>query len=181
MWTKRTRILFILYQLFAAWLPRSRHLKLAKKLRYFFAKQIISECGEDVNIEQYARFTPSLKIGNRSGVGIRSEMTGDITIGNNVMMGPDVIIYTANHKYDRIDIPMMDQGSTEEKPVIIEDDVWIGRRAIILGGVTVGKGSIVGAGAVVTKDVPPYAVVGGVPAKVIKSRIENNYQSEGGL
>ena len=68
-------------------------------------------------------------------------------------------------------IPMMEQGSTEPAPVVIGDDVWIGRRAIIMPGVRIGNGCVIGAGAVVTKDVPPYCVVGGVPAKIIKKRV----------
>jgi len=90
------------------------------------------------------------------------------------MMGPDVMIYTQNHRFDRIDIPMIEQGNTEPKPVVIEDDVWIAARSIILPGVTIGKGAVIAAGAVVTKDVPPYTVVGGVPARKIKLRIEED-------
>ena len=170
MWTKKKRIFFCLYQLFAAWLPRSRHLKFAKNMRYFFAKRIVAYCGKNVNIEKFARFTPELKIGDNSGVGIMCEVNGDVTIGKDVMMGPEVVIYTSGHKYDDLDVPMMQQGSTEQRPVVIEDDVWIGRRAIIMGGVHIGKGAIIGAAAVVTKDVPAYAVVGGVPAKILKMR-----------
>ena len=85
------------------------------------------------------------------------------------MMGPDVMIFTQNHKNDRLDIPMMLQ-TDPKRPVVIGDDVWIAARAIILPGVTIGKGSIIGAGAVVTKDVPEYAVVGGNPARVIRYR-----------
>ncbi len=86
------------------------------------------------------------------------------------MMGPEVIVLTQHHKFDRLDIPMRQQGHKPYEPVIIGDDVWIGIRAIILPGVKIGKGAIIGAGAVVTKDVPEYAIVGGVPARVIKLR-----------
>ena len=126
-----------------------------------------------MNIEKHAHFTPGLSIGDNSGVGIRCEVNGPVTIGANVMMGPEVVIYTQTHKYDRTDIPMCEQGSTEPCEVVIEDDVWLGRRAIIMPGVRIGKGSIIGAGAVVTKDVPPYSVVGGVPARVIRTRERN--------
>ena len=86
-------------------------------------------------------------------------------------MGPEVLIMTSSHKFDRIDIPMCEQGDMSPKKVVIGSDVWIGARVIILPGVQIGSGSIIGAGAVVTKDIPPFSVVGGVPAKVIKSRI----------
>jgi maltose O-acetyltransferase len=87
------------------------------------------------------------------------------------MMGPEVVIYSQSHKYDRTDIPMCEQGFSEYKEVVIGDDVWIGRRAIIMPGVHIGKGCIIGAGAVVTKDIPDYSVAAGVPARVVKSRI----------
>ena len=85
------------------------------------------------------------------------------------MMGPDVVILTHTHNIDRTDIPMGDQGSLVAK-VTIGNDVWIGMRSIIMPGVKIGNGAVIGAGAIVTKDVPDYAIVGGVPAKVIKYR-----------
>lgn len=84
-------------------------------------------------------------------------------------MGPDVVILTHTHNIDRVDIPMGKQGSRVAR-VIIGDDVWIGMRSIIMPGVKIGNGAVIGAGAVVTKDVPDYAIVGGVPAKIIKYR-----------
>ena len=86
------------------------------------------------------------------------------------MMGPDVIILSGNHAHDLIDIPLKFQGNSEEQPVSIEDDVWIGARVIILPGVHVGKGSILGAGAVVTKNIPRYSVVAGNPARIVNVR-----------
>lgn len=94
---------------------------------------------------------------------------GPLRIGDNVMMGPDVTILTHTHNIERTDIPMGLQGSIV-KEVIIGNDVWIGMRSIIMPGVTIGNGAVIGAGAVVTKDVPDYAIVGGVPAKVIRYR-----------
>ena len=87
-------------------------------------------------------------------------------------MGTDVTIITRNHRFDRTDIPMMEQGFEEERPVYIGNDVWIGDRALILPGVHIGDGSIIAAGAVVTKDVPPYSIVAGVPARKIRDRFE---------
>lgn len=158
----------------AQWLPISQRSSLAKKMRGFFGKRIAAKFGTDVNIERNAVFTPELEIGNNSGVGIDCEVYGPVTIGDNIMMGPEVIIYTSGHKHDRIDIPMMEQGSSETRPVIIGNDVWIGRRAIIMPGVTIGDGVIIGAGAVVTKNIEPYMVAVGVPAKAIKSRLKKS-------
>lgn len=170
MWTAKSKICYILYKLTAAGLPISQRMGLAKKLRVFWARKIAT-CGKNINIEKNAYFTPGLVLGDNSGVGINCEVYGPVTIGTDVMMGPDVVIYTSGHRFDRTDIPMVEQGSTEEKMVTIGNDVWIGRRAIIMPGVTVGDGCVIGAGAVVTKDIPPYSVVGGVPAKVLKKRM----------
>ena len=170
MWTVKSKLCYFLYKLTAAGLPISQRMRLAKKLRVFWAKRIAS-CGKNVNIEKNAYFTPGLTLGDNSGVGINCEVYGPVIIGNDVMMGPEVVIYTSGHKYDRTDVPMMEQGSTEPEPVVIGNDVWIGRRAMIMPGVRIGDGCVIGAGAVVTKDIPSYSVVGGVPAKVLKKRV----------
>ena len=170
MWTFKKKFFYILYRLFGYSFPISQRSKLSAKLRYFFAKRI-AKLGRNVNIERHAFFTPLLDIGDNSGIGIDCEVYGPVRIGKNVMMGPEVVIYTVGHRFDRVDIPMNEQGSTDVSPVIIGDDCWIGRRAIIMPGVNIGNGSIIGAGAVVTKDVPPFTVVGGVPAKIIKKRV----------
>ncbi|MBI5557979.1 MAG: acyltransferase [Deltaproteobacteria bacterium] len=85
------------------------------------------------------------------------------------MIGPAVSIRDTDHVFSSTGIPMMEQG-VDVSPVTIEDDVWIGHGAVILRGVTLGKGSIIAASAVVTKDVSPYSIVGGIPAKIIGSR-----------
>lgn len=94
-----------------------------------------------------------------------------ILIGNYVHTGANVMIIAFNHAFDILNIPIIKQDYYDAS-VIIEDDVWIGGGAIILAGVTVGKGAIIAAGAVVNKDVPAYAIVGGIPAKILKYRID---------
>ena len=173
MWSFGKKILWIFYKLTASWLPLNRHSVLARKLRAFWTRRIVKSCGKNVCVERGACFTPALSIGDNSGLGVNCEINGEVVIGSDVMMGPEVVIYTTRHKYDSLEIPIGKQGYTDPKPVIINDDVWIGRRVIIMPGVTIGKGAIIGAGAVVTKNVPEYSIVGGVPAKVIKSRKES--------
>lgn len=143
----------------------------SKQIRRFLCKRIFKRAGKNINIEHGAFFASGrdIEIGDNSGIGLNCRVNGPLKIGNDVMMGPDVMIFTQNHKYDRLDIPMRLQ-TDPKKLVVIEDDVWLAARVIVLPGVTIHKGAIVGAGAVVTKDVPEYAVVGGNPARIIKYR-----------
>lgn len=127
MWNTKQKINYVLYKIFAAWLPVSQRSALAKKIRYFFSKHICKS-GKNVNIERNANFS-------------------------------------------RTDIPIMEQGNSPVEPVEIGDDCRLGRRVIIMPGVKIGRGCVIAAGAVVTKDIPDYSVAGGVPARVIKSRL----------
>ncbi len=86
------------------------------------------------------------------------------------MIAPNVSILNSTHKYEQVDIPMIEQGEETNLNPVIEDDVWIGRNVVIMPNIKIGKGSIIGSGAVVTKNVEPYSIVGGVPAKLIKKR-----------
>ncbi|MBO4500451.1 MAG: acyltransferase [Bacteroidaceae bacterium] len=92
-----------------------------------------------------------------------------IRIGNYVHTGANVMIIAFNHAFDTREIPTIKQDYYDAE-IIIEDDVWIGGGAIILAGVHIGKGAIIAAGAVVNRDVPPYSIVGGVPARILKYR-----------
>lgn len=123
-------------------------------------------------------FYKNISLGNKVSIGggatfLCSESS--ITIGNKVMFGPNVSIIAGNHSTHIIgklmaDYKISDKLPSDDQPVIIEDDVWVGSGAYILNGVIVRRGSIIAAGAVVNKEVPPYAVVGGMPAKIIKFR-----------
>lgn len=145
-----------------------------QKIRAFWGKLFLSECGKCVNIQKNTSFSHSCKLGDYSGIGAGSNLFGTVIIGKYVMMGRNCTIHTQNHEFSRIDMPMCQQGPREAKPVIIKDDVWIGDNVTILPGVTIGNGTILGASAVVTKDVPDYAIVGGNPAKILKYRNEKN-------
>jgi acetyltransferase-like isoleucine patch superfamily enzyme len=117
----------------------------------------------------------NIAIGKNSYVSAYSVIGSNesVTIGDNVMIANAVSIRDTDHRFDRLDIPMKAQGIVTA-PVTIEDDVWIGYGAVITKGVKIGKGAIIAANAVVTKDVQPYAIVGGVPAKLIRFREANN-------
>lgn len=136
--------------------------------RRFFYRLAGVEIGKGSTIHMKARFydPKNIKIGEDSIIGENAVLDGrkDLFIGNHVALASEVMIYNSEHSIEDPDFKAI------EAPVIIEDYVFIGPRAIILPGVKIGRGAIVGAGAVVTKDVPPYAIVGGVPAKIIGER-----------
>lgn len=138
--------------------------------------------GNRVTIGRFAIIRPSnsyggpagegLKIGDNSSIGTYNYIgcSGYIEIGDNVMLGPRVGLFAENHITERTDIPIKDQG-VKVQFIKIGDDCWIGSGSTILAGVTIGKGAVVAAGSVVTKDVEPYTIVAGVPARQIKNRI----------
>ncbi|EPR37106.1 Methyltransferase type 11 [Desulfovibrio sp. X2] len=97
---------------------------------------------------------------------------GDTSIGENTIIASHVVLIPSNHRFNALDVPICHQGISA-KGIRIESNVWIGTHAVILDGVTIGTGAIVAAGAVVNRDVPPYSIVGGVPAKVIRQREES--------
>ncbi len=147
--------------------------KLSKKLRALTAKGFIKYCGKNVNIEKGAVISSKLSIGDNSGIGVNCNCGGELYIGNDVMMGPECVVISRNHKFEDTTTPIRLQGYEKEEPCYIGNDVWIGRRVMIMPGVRIGNGCVIAAGAVVTKDIPDFAIAGGVPAKVIKYRGNN--------
>jgi acetyltransferase-like isoleucine patch superfamily enzyme len=89
------------------------------------------------------------------------------------LLANDVQLVTGNHTFARRDLPIRAQP-TEERPIVIEDDVWLGASAIVLGGVTIGQGSVVAAGSIVTRSLPPYSIARGVPARITGARGEES-------
>ena len=148
-------------------------------LMYIYRSQF-KVCGKQVHFypTKSELYYKTIEIGNKVYIGPGAMFLAahsSIKIGNNVIFGPNVSIVGGNHSTHIIgkfmsDYKLTDKRVTDDLPVIIEEDVWVGTGAIILNGVHIGRGAIVAAGALLTKNVPPYAVVGGVPAKVIKFR-----------
>lgn len=143
-------------------------------VRGYYNISIGSNVNIGINNQIYCSDNPGgLVIGNNvftnSNVMLNADCGGVIKIGNNVLIGPNVVIRSADHNFSSADKPILEQGHNG-KEIIIEDDVWIGANAVVLKGVRISKGAVVGAGAVVTKDLDEYVVAGGVPAKKITSR-----------
>jgi len=115
----------------------------------------------------------SIVIGDRvsfnTNVYVNACDNGKIVLGNDVSVGPNVVIRASDHVTSEMDLPMRDQGHTGGE-IIIEDNVWIGANVTIVGGVRIQQGAVVAAGGVVTRDVEPNTIVGGVPARKIKDR-----------
>lgn len=150
-------------------------------------KARFAKCGKNVTIGKNTTFSyQNIHCGNNVAIGSNSMFLctrAKIILGDHVMFGPHVQVITGGH---RTDIPgrYMDTIKNSEKrpeddrDVIFEGDNWIGTGSIILKGVTIGRGAVVAAGCVVTKDVPPYAIVGGIPAKVLKYRFTDDVIEE---
>ncbi len=168
-------VFLVFYYCFAKHLPGSYTPwigNLCNTIRVRCVKHIFKKCGKITTMDRNAYFGTGeeIEIGDYSGIGANCIVPKNTIIGKYVMMAPDVYIIDNNHRFDDIKIPMCFQGKSSNLQTIIEDDCWIGARVMIMPGRRIGKGSIIAAGAVITKDVEPYSVMGGNPAKLIKIR-----------
>lgn len=170
-------ICLVLYYALAIHLPRTGScFNVGGWLRRVLCKRIFKRCGKYVNIERGANFGrgTDVELGDYSGIGINAVIPGDTVIGKYVMMAPECHILGENHRFDKTDTPMMFQGNTVKLQTVIEDDVWIGRNVCMTPGRHISRGTVVGACCVLTKDFPPYSIVGGNPSRLIRSRIKNS-------
>lgn len=159
--------------------------KIFRRICMILVKSRFKECGKNVVINPFDTFSyDTISFGNHVFIGkgaVLLASVSSISIGNKVMFGPKVTIMGGDHNASVIGRYMIDVNEKlpgDDLPVTIEDDVWIGTGAIILKGVTVGRGSIVAAGSVVNKSVPEYSIVAGVPARVVKSRFSTEELAE---
>lgn len=140
------------------------------RLRYAVMRRLLKHLGEDTVLKRHLQIDipETVSIGShcRLAQGAYIGGAGGVTIGDWVGFGPDVKIWSSNHRFEDPDRPCLLQGD-DHKPVIIEDDVWLGANVFVAPGVTIGKGAIVAAGAVVNKSIPPYAQVAGNPGRVV--------------
>ena len=143
----------------------------SRRFRQLCAHLILDDCGKWVNIDKGTTFASDLKLGEGSGIGANCSIPSGVTIGDHVMMGIDILMFTNEHRHDDLSVPMGMQGRTPVEPIVIGHDVWIGSRTLIMKGTHIGNGAIVAAGSVVTKDIPPYEIWGGNPAHFLRSRL----------
>lgn len=167
----------IFYYVIAQYLPNSYCSikpigRISNYLRVLCCKHIFLKCGNIRTINRKVQFGSGRRIemGDDSGIGARTQIPSDTIIGKNVILSRDCFILNCNHRYERVDIPIVNQGFKEAKRTIIEDDCWIGLGTLMTPGRIVKKGTIVAMGSVLTKDFPEYSIVGGNPAKLIKQR-----------
>ena len=151
------------------WLPGPEGLV----LRGLFYRILLKRCGRNFMVypKVYMIFTHKMSVGERVAINVGTyiDAGGELEIGSHVMIGPGCVISSREHSTALNGEPMCFQP-VQYRKIVVGDDVWIGANVCIRGGVTLGNGCVVAAGAVVTKDIPPYAVVGGVPAKLIRMR-----------
>jgi len=141
--------------------------------RSLLYRALFKKAGKDLFIypNVYIIFSRKISVGKRVAINVNTYLDGrgEIVIGDNVMIGPGCIMSSCEHGYENTDVPMHQQPIRYGK-IEIGDDVWLGGNVCVKSGVTIHRGSVVAAGSVVTKDVPEYSIVGGVPAKIISSR-----------
>ena len=144
--------------------------RIGHKVRQSLAGRLFKSMGDRVIVGTRVEFGSGadIEMGSGSNIGRSSWISNDTVFGANVMTGPEIIVLSYNHATQMNGTPFNQQGYSSRSPVIVEENVWIGTRAILLPGVRIGRNSVIGAGAVVTKDVPPNSVVAGNPAKVVK-------------
>lgn len=151
-------------------------------------KGAFAKCGQGVRIGRGSSFSgvQNIYVGNDVSLGAQTRIMttrAKVILGSHIMFGPNVTLVSGDHRIDIIgkymsEIKDSDKLTENDLDITIEDDVWVGTGAIILKGVTIGRGSVIAAGAIVTKDVEPYSIVGGVPAKIIGKRFSEDQMRE---
>lgn len=167
------KLKLVIYYMIISKLPNSRYSNFFRKIRNWYMSDILKVIKK--HSDNYFEENVYIGDGKQIFIGKHCHINENVfiqgaNIGNFVLIAPNVSILNSTHKYENINEPMIIQGEERNLNPTIEDDVWIGRNVVILPNVKIGKGSIIGAGAVVTKNIEPYSIVGGVPAKLIKKR-----------
>ena len=168
---KTRKIAYLLYISFFRFTPEDYrpYSFFFPRLRAVLVQHFTNCTGANIRVKHNADISMNIEIGDRSEIGQRSLIHGNVEIGTDVIMGPDVKIYSRNHSFDKLAIPISFQGKTQKKTVI-GNNVWIGANVIILPGVNVASGCVIGAGAVVSKSTVANGIYLGNPATLKKIR-----------
>lgn len=160
-WLRCLRFLYV---------KRGKHSVIYRSVRKDIVPFHRFELGDYSVVEDYAivnNAVGDIVIGNHTRIGLGNTLIGPVTIGSDVNLAQNVVISGLNHQFEDIDRLISDQG-VETKMIIIEDDVWIGANSVVMAGVHIGRHVVIGAGSIVTKNIPPYSVAVGNPARVVK-------------
>lgn len=173
---KKLRMLigYFLYIFIGQWLPHYQLgycWKIPKKFRQLCGKLLLLNCGQNVDIGRHVKFSFRTTLGDNSSIGDNTFIQGNVKIGKNVMIGPQCMFIAENHSCDDVDI-LINKQPKKEKGIIIEDNVWIAARVIILDGVKISEGTVIGAGSVVSNDTINNSIVVGAKARKIRKRGE---------
>lgn len=168
---------FILYTFWGGVLPHGtyKQFPISQAVRRVSCKLLFDKVGKDINIGRRCRLSSRISIGEGLSIGDYAYISGILNIGDHVLIAPRCVFLGLNHLYNE---ETFEISGSKSEPIIIGSYAWIGYGVKILSGVSVGEHAIIGAGAVVTKDVEPYSVVGGVPAKIIKKKTDKNKKSD---
>lgn len=177
------KVAYFLYHYFAQYLPNSYNGKIGRisnAIRVKLCHKMFKKCGKISTINRRVDFGNgfNIEMGDGSGIGEYTQIPPNTIIGKNVMFGRYCFVLSRNHRFDRTDVPIVQQGFLPFKQTVIEDDCWIGMHTLFTPGRHVKKGTIIGMGSVLTKDFPEYSILGGAPAKLIKSRLQNEEPAE---
>lgn len=163
-----------IYYILLSKLPSSRFSSIFSDLRVWYLSSVLKILNKGSN---HAMIGNNVYIGrgNKITIGSGARINENVylekvTLGNDVLIAPNVAILSRMHEFSSLEVPISQQGYRTEKEVVVGNDVWIGRNVVVMPGVSIGEGAIVGAGSVVTKDVEPFTIVGGVPATFIRDR-----------
>ncbi|MBQ0831295.1 acyltransferase [Marinobacter sp.] len=167
----KRKFFYFIYNFLGKYLPRT-YMPYAfgsGRFRRFLIENSVDCCGDGLVLQSNVLISPFVEIGKNVEINEFCRIRSNVSIGDDVLIAPNVQLISVNHRFSDLKLPISRQGE-DQGFIVIGDGAWIGTASIILPNVRIGKGSIVGAGSIVTKDVSDYSIVGGNPAKFIKSR-----------
>ena len=175
----RKAVALVAYYGVARFLPQQARPggEFGRRIREVCCQALFAEAGDRLIVDPMVDFGRGrhVRLGNNSGLGKGSVILGPFVVGDDVMIGPELMVLTTTHHYDDGQGRVWDRGVEGFAPVVVGDGTWIGARVTLLPGVKLGRWCVIGAGAVVTRDIPDYGVAVGVPARVVRYWNDDNH------